>query len=434
MSPTHCDTNTKAKLTTQCNALLNSEISDKVVFPNNKAYETSVHSYWAVNVQLQPNCIVQPLSANDVSVAVRTLSNSIPGESCKFAVRSGGHTTWAGANNIKDGVTIDLSQMNSTHYTKGAKTATIHPGARWASVYKDLEPYGVTVPGGRTGPVGVGGFLIGGGNTFHTARVGFACDNVENFEVVLASGEVVNANRHTNTDLYKALKGGTINFGIVTKYELRIIPQDTLWGGMVMYDNSTSPQQVRAINRFIDNIHNDPYASYIGMWQYSSKLDKNGITTPLEYTKPEAFPAAYNDFYQIKNISSTMRFDNMYNLTQELGQPDGFRYVSSLSPKLLSKNIPADKCSDVFLTGTYENNVKVLSKVIDIHNHKIEEIKAQAKSKSWTLATMIQPWAKIFWEHSAERGGNMLGLDRFDRNLFRTSPSQAHSLVERDQG
>lgn len=76
------------------------------------------------------------------------------------------------------------------------------------------------------------------------------------------------------------------------------------------------------------------------------------------------------------------------------------------------------------MTGTYENNVKVLSKVVDIHNHKIEEIKAQAKSKTWTLATMIQPWAKIFWQHSAERGGNMLGLDRFDKNLFRTSSSK----------
>jgi FAD/FMN-containing dehydrogenase len=104
---------------------------------------------------------VQPRSAKDVSRAVSTLVDTDAG-ACKFAVRSGGHTTWAGANDISDGVTIDLSMMNSTVYNKQAGTASILPGARWQSVYKTLAPYDVTVPGGRGGPVGVGGFLVGG--------------------------------------------------------------------------------------------------------------------------------------------------------------------------------------------------------------------------------------------------------------------------------
>jgi hypothetical protein len=36
------------------------------------------------------------------------------------------------------------------------------PGSRWQAVYEYLEGHGVAVPGGRTGPVGVGGFLLGG--------------------------------------------------------------------------------------------------------------------------------------------------------------------------------------------------------------------------------------------------------------------------------
>jgi hypothetical protein len=70
--------------------------------------------------------------------------------------------TWAGSNNIETGVTIDLSLMNSTIYDKEAKVASILPGSRWEAVYKTLEEYNVVVPGGRTGPVGVGGFLLGG--------------------------------------------------------------------------------------------------------------------------------------------------------------------------------------------------------------------------------------------------------------------------------
>lgn len=55
-------------------------------------------------------------------------------------------------------------------------------------VYQALEPHGVTVVGGRAAGVGVAGFLTGGGNSFYTARRGFACDNVVNFQVVLANG------------------------------------------------------------------------------------------------------------------------------------------------------------------------------------------------------------------------------------------------------
>lgn len=82
--------------------------------------------------------------------------------SCQFAVRSGGHTPWAAAANIKHGVTIDLSSLNKVVYNKDKSTASIGPGARWKSVYEALDRIGVAVPGGRAGTVGVGGLILGG--------------------------------------------------------------------------------------------------------------------------------------------------------------------------------------------------------------------------------------------------------------------------------
>ncbi|RAL07236.1 FAD-binding oxidoreductase [Aspergillus homomorphus CBS 101889] len=382
--------------TTCCSALQATSLRDLVIFPSSIAYNESVTSYFAVNAQLRPSCIVQPHSAEEVSLAVSTLVKAGASQ-CKFAVRSGGHTTWAGAADIEQGITIDLSMMNSTTYHADKGMASILPGARWQSVYKALDAYGVTVPGGRGGPVGVGGFLIGGGNTFYTARVGFACDNIENFEVVLASGAIVNANRTSNPDLYKALKGGSINFGIVTKYDLKTISHDGLWGGLVVYDNSTTEQQISAAVNFVDNIHNDPYASWIGMWEYNSTTGQNIIADALEYTKPVAYPAPFSEFVGIENTTDTMRFATIYNLTQELVQATGYR--------------------DIFTTGTYRNDAKVLRKAIELHNNNIEKAKAAAKSVSWAMDTIIQPWPKLFWEHTVVNGGNVLGLDRFDENL-----------------
>ncbi|CAG7948953.1 unnamed protein product [Penicillium nalgiovense] len=386
---------------TCCSALESTALKSQVVYPDSAAYKTSIGSYWAENVQLEPTCILQPRTAHEVSLAVSTLvaADGV----CKFAVRGGGHTTWAGANNIVDGVTIDLSLMNTTTYNEKAGTASILPGSRWDGVYQTLAKYNVTVPGGRSGVVGVAGFLLGdlfttGGNTFHTARVGFACDNVVNYEVVLANGEIIEANKDSHTDLFKALKGGTGNFGIVTRYDMKIIEDDKLWGGIVTYDNSTTLQHLEAGHRFINNLENDPYASWIGMWEYLSVTDQNMIANALEYTAPVAYPSTFDDFTAIANTSSSMRVANLWNLTQELGQASGYR--------------------DVFVTASFVNNLDVMKRTIDIHNRMIEEAKAGAKGDDYTMFTMIQPWPKLFTGHSTEQGGNVLGLDRFAENLF----------------
>lgn len=141
-----------------------------------------------MSAQLTPDCIVQPISTADVVKVINTLVRGASCASTKFAVRSGGHTTWAGSNNINDGVTIDLGLMDTVTLDKDASIASIQPGARWMHVYGALDSEGWTVPGGRAGSVGVAGFLTGGGNSFYTARYGFACDNVRNFELVTASG------------------------------------------------------------------------------------------------------------------------------------------------------------------------------------------------------------------------------------------------------
>jgi len=84
-----------------------------------------------------PACVIRPLTPEDVSVVVKTISK----HSCHFAIKSGGHSMFAGASNADGGIT----------------TAN-----RWGDVYGVLEPLGLVVVGGRVGHVGVGGFTLGG--------------------------------------------------------------------------------------------------------------------------------------------------------------------------------------------------------------------------------------------------------------------------------
>ncbi|KAI8311534.1 Bifunctional solanapyrone synthase [Colletotrichum sp. SAR11_59] len=219
----------------------------KVLRQGTAAYKARDESYFSVSAQLSPGFIVQPSSAAQVSLTVTKL------KSMGFA----------------DGVTIDMGLIREVQYSPDLKIASIGAGALWRDVYSSLEPYGVTAPGGRTSTVGVAGFLTGGGNNFFSAEVGLGCDNVVNFEVVLASGKIVNANRETNSDLHKTLKGGSNNFGIVTRTDMETVDVVEIWGGQIVYPLSTTEQHIVAYVKWVDNIPNYTKASAVTFWAYS---------------------------------------------------------------------------------------------------------------------------------------------------------------------
>ena len=58
-------------------------------------------------------------------------------------------------------------------------------------------------------------------------QFGLACDNVARFEVVSANGEILHASQSQNPDLFRGLRGGGGDFGIVTEFEFRLHPADT---------------------------------------------------------------------------------------------------------------------------------------------------------------------------------------------------------------
>ncbi len=104
-------------------------------------------------------------------------------DGCSMAVKGQGHAPGAGFANIDGGVTIDMAGLNTTVLSLDHSVLSVGSGAAWLQVYQYLDPYNVSVAGGRNGLVGVGGLTLGGGISHFSPRVGWACDNVVNFEV-----------------------------------------------------------------------------------------------------------------------------------------------------------------------------------------------------------------------------------------------------------
>ena len=124
-----------------------------------------------------------------------------------------------------------ISNLTTLSLSPDSKIVSFGPAHKWGDVYNYLQAYNLSVAGGRLSPVGVPGLLLGGGINFYGNQHGFSADTVVRYEVVLSGGEIVYATKDSQSDLFWALKGGSSNFGIVTRFDMETFPSNKVWAG-----------------------------------------------------------------------------------------------------------------------------------------------------------------------------------------------------------
>ena len=148
-----------------------------------------------------------------------------------------------------------------------------------------------------------------------------------NFQVVTADGTVINANQNANSDLWRALKGGSNNFGVVTAITMRTFKKTDIWGGVIVSDYSTIPKQLETLNRLVGSEEYDPNAAIIIAAGFHPMVGKISYDS-LKYTSPVEDPPFFKPFTQMPMIKkSTLRMSNLSDLAREEGanQAKGFR-------------------------------------------------------------------------------------------------------------
>ncbi|KAH6704289.1 FAD binding domain protein [Leptodontidium sp. MPI-SDFR-AT-0119] len=394
-----------------CCGQLANVLSSKVSFPGNPAYVSTQESYFSLQeAALSPACVIAPGSSQDVAEAVKIISG-IP--SCQFAIKGQTHAPAAGFANINTGVTIDMTSLDSVAVNGDYTVASVGGGASWLDVYMYLDALGLAVAGGRNGAVGVGGLTLGGGISYFAPRVGWACDNVVNFEIVLASGTLTNVNATSSPDLFRSLKGGGNNFGIVTRFNLATFPQGQILGGNIAQDISRRDEVFRAFANIADAPGYDPYASLVTGVMFNATSKVWGIATTAVYTRPVERPEVYEELLGIPTTTSTLHLTNLSALAAEAAPPT-FNWV--------------------FCTGTYGVSATLLSKIFDSLNETLYDFNID-KGISWSIA--FEPVPTVITQYGDLKGGNSLGTSPKDGNAFVMlvaalwSNSTANDLVEK---
>ncbi|KAI5983605.1 FAD-binding domain-containing protein [Pisolithus marmoratus] len=208
--------------------------------------------------------------ASDIGIALQILGK----DRVPFAVKGGGHTLNPGFSSTT-GIQIAMSRFQKS------------------------------VSG-----IGVAGFTLGGGYSWLTNQYGLALDNVESFELVLPNGTVID--------------GGYNNFGIVTKFVLNTYPQGQIWGGVMIYPETSVDQVTHATANFSAS-NDDPKAQMIMTTNYAAgnnilldKLDIALRSTILFYDSPDPAPGVFDAFLGIPVLIKDLSRPDPINTTLAL--------------------------------------------------------------------------------------------------------------------
>ncbi|KAJ5050759.1 uncharacterized protein L3040_002630 [Drepanopeziza brunnea f. sp. 'multigermtubi'] len=388
--------------TTACSPLVDAGLGSILFYPSDAQYNESISSYYSVSVQVvRPTCILRPQTPEEVALAVTTLGQA-GGAGWAVAVRGGGHAVFPGAANVEQGVVIDLSVMNATSFEACTSACeickdadadggitSVGAGAKWGAVYDEVEKYGMTVAGGRDSDVGVSGLLLGGGFSFHSGRRGLACDGVINYQVVLASGEIVEANREHNTDLFKALKGGSNNLGIVTRFDLNTWPSRGFFGGTTAFDYSQKDALVNLVVRAIDINDANPDDALFVTFVYTSGTPSPNLALTSMSVDGNGNSTTFAPLGNMTALVDTRAPTSMSNLTRSIQSPGALR--------------------SIWYTLSFHNTHDMIQHATTVYDTIVAELADQAPG-AINVIFVYQPLPTQFATR-VPPGTNVLGLD-----------------------
>jgi FAD/FMN-containing dehydrogenase len=224
---------------------LKGSLKGELLLPKDSAYE-GARRIWNAMIDKRPALIVRCANTSDVVQAVKFAKEN----GLVLAVRGGGHNI-AGNAVCDDGLVIDHSQMKAERLDVNDRRDTVEGGATLGDMDAATQAHGLATPLGINSTTGVAGLTLGGGFGWLSRKFGMTIDNLESVELVTAAGEIVRASASENPDLFWALRGGSGNFGVVTRFEYRLHPVGPdLLSGLIVYPISEAKSVLQKYREF----------------------------------------------------------------------------------------------------------------------------------------------------------------------------------------
>lgn len=304
-----------------------------------------------------------------------------------------------GAASTDHGVLIGMTNLNKielkpTPNEFNQAYVSFGPGLRWGYIYDWLNPYGLIVAGGRVPTVG-SSLLLGGGISYFSGNVGWAANTVVNYELVTADSKILQVNARSHPDLFWALKGGSNNFGIVTRYDLKTYPKGPIFGGTVSWDTQYVQRYIDAHSAFIapGGGADDPKAAIMPDWQITPLTGDLTAASVLLYDAADPAPRALENFTSIPTTSSSVAVQNFSLIAQG---------TSGFGDRDLRESF-----YNTALKASAESMAIINDTLITLAKSKLSKVNC-------TVGAAVQPITQDFLQSARDAGGDAIDLDPAD--------------------
>lgn len=237
-----------------------------------------------------------------------------------------------------------------------------------------------------------------GGMSFYSPKRGFVCSNVISYEVVLADGSIVTASADQHPDLWRALKGGGGNFGIVTRFTIPAFPAGKMWTASLLSPGFRAATSLTAFHDYGKNAtsgepgaFDENAAPVILAFVYLTKVGLSLCSTALAYTESES--KAWPEHFR------KSPFKSIWCLHKAIKQKPPSQEI-----KAFGDMSPAGS-RNVYTTTTIKHDFKTLQDVYTIWREAIPSIKHVENSKFVLVLQLLLP------QWLSKGDPNMLGLE-----------------------
>jgi len=228
---------------------LAAQVVGPVLTPGAPGYDDEVAGFNVAH-RPAPAVVIGATSAADISAAVRWATE----RGLQVHSQATGHGL---TNDLAGTVLISTRRLAQLDVDPQTRTARVGAGVRWRAVIDAAAPHGLAPLNGSSSNVGVVGYTLGGGIGPMARRYGFAADLVRALTVVTADGQIRTVTADQHPDLFWALRGGKIGFGVVTEIEIELVPVSRFFGGGIFFPGTSAAAVLHAWRLWAPSLPNE---------------------------------------------------------------------------------------------------------------------------------------------------------------------------------
>ncbi|CEL54805.1 Bifunctional solanapyrone synthase OS=Alternaria solani GN=sol5 PE=1 SV=1 [Rhizoctonia solani AG-1 IB] len=228
---------------------------------------------------------------------------------------------------------------------------------------------------------------------------GFSANNVLSYEIILANGTVSTITPESAGDLFRALKGGTGNFGIVTSFKLQTYPVNRVYAGSLYYFPDKYDTLFPLMEEYARRgVESDPKAHVISAFIFAPSQALDMATFYAFYSEPVTSPPqVIKPFLDVPTIINTVGIKTVKAAADELT----IGTINGLRQDVRTYSIRAD-------AGLYKQ-------LCDLWHSTTNTLRSTA---GWSSVIAFQPISNSMIRASDRKGGNALGLEQANDPLI----------------